>query len=232
MGDWQPLMARDGHTFNAWLAAPPSKPRSAVVILQEIFGVTEHIRAVTDRYAAAGYVAIAPSLYDRIGSRISTGYSPEDLQRARGYMLQVKREDALRDIASSINVVRHAGRVALIGYCWGGTLAWIGARTLPIHAAVGYYVSRIGEHLDGVPNCPMMFHFGEHDANIPLADVDKARALFPQGQFHIYPAGHGFNCEARSSYDAASATLAWQRTQQFLAEHLRGAPAVTHADED
>jgi carboxymethylenebutenolidase len=135
-------------------------------------------------------------------------------------MLQVKRDDALKDIAASINVVRHAGRVALIGYCWGGTLAWVGARTLPVSAAVSYYASRIGENLDGVPACPMMLHFGEHDAHIPLSDVDKARALFPQGTFHIYAAGHGFNCSQRASYDAPSAELAWQRTQAFLQEQL------------
>jgi carboxymethylenebutenolidase len=213
-------MARDGHTFMAWLAAPPGKPRGAVVVLQEIFGVNEHIRGVADQYAAAGFVAIAPSLYDRIGSRISTGYSAAEITQARGYMLQVKREDALKDISAAVNVVRHAGKVALVGYCWGGTLAWVGARTLPVSAAVGYYVSRIGENLDAVPNCPMIFHFGERDANIPLSDVERARVLFPGGEFHLYPAEHGFNCEARANYDAVSAALAWQRTQDFLARHV------------
>jgi carboxymethylenebutenolidase len=110
--------------------------------------------------------------------------------------------------------------VALVGFCWGGTLAWIGARTLPIRAAVTYYASRIGEHLDGVPAVPTLLHFGERDANIPLADVEKARALYPQGQFHLYPAGHGFSCSARASYDAASAALAWQRTLDFLRGQL------------
>jgi carboxymethylenebutenolidase len=220
MGAWETLMARDGHEFHAWLAAPPGKPRGAIVVVQEIFGLNAHIRAVADQYAAAGFVAIAPSLYDRIGSRVETGYSPEDVVRARGYMLQVKREDAFKDLGACINVVRHAGRVGMVGYCWGGTLTWVGARTLPLHAAVGYYVSRIGENLDGTPKCPMIFHFGERDANIPMADVDKARALFPSGEFHIYPAEHGFNCEARSNYHAPSAQLAWQRTQDFLARHV------------
>ena len=218
MGDWQTLMARDGHTFNAYLAAPEGHAHGAVVILQEIFGLNEHIRSIVDQYAAAGFVAIAPALYDRIGRNITTGYSAADVERARGYMLQVRRDDALRDIAAAINVVKHAGRVALIGYCWGGTLAWVGARTLPVQAAVGYYASRIGENLDGVPAVPMMLHFGEHDAGIPLADVEKARALFPQGIFHIYPAGHGFNCNMRPSYDAACAQLAFERTLEFLRE--------------
>jgi carboxymethylenebutenolidase len=220
MGNWQTLMARDGHTFNAYLAGPEGHARGAVVILQEIFGVNEHIRKVVDQYAAEGYLAIAPSLYDRIGRDITTGYSPEDVQRARGYVVQVKRADALADIAAAINVVKHAGRVALVGYCWGGTLAWVGARSLPVRAAVGYYVSRIGENLDGTPVVPMMLHFGERDANIPLADVEKAREIFPQGIFHLYPAGHGFNCDMRASYDAACAQLAFQRTLAFLHEQL------------
>jgi carboxymethylenebutenolidase len=220
MGAWEPLMARDGHEFKAYLAAPPAKARGAVVILQEIFGVNEHICAVVDQYAAAGFVAIAPALFDRIGNNITTGYTASDVERARGYMLQVKREDALRDIAAAVNVVRHAGRVALIGYCWGGTLAWVGARTLPVAAAVGYYVSRIGENLDATPACPMLLHFGEQDQNIPLSDVERARALFPSGVFHIYPADHGFNCNARSQYHEPSARLAWQRTQDFLTQYV------------
>jgi len=220
VGEWQTMMARDGHTFNAWLSAPKGAPRGAVVVLQEIFGVNAHIREVTDQFAAAGYLAIAPALFDRVGHNIELGYTAEELPRARGTMLQVKTADALKDIAASVNVVKHAGRVALVGFCWGGTLAWIGARTLPIRAAVTYYASRIGEHLDGVPAIPTLLHFGERDANIPLADVEKARALYPQGQFHLYPAGHGFNCSARVSYDAASAALAWQRTLDFLRGQL------------
>ena len=149
MGEWQTLMARDGHTFNAWLSPPAGAPRGAVVVLQEIFGANAHIRDVADRFAAAGYLAIAPALFDRVGRNIEFGYGPDDIQRARGTRMQVKDADALKDIAASINVVKHAGRVALVGFCWGGTLAWIGARTLPIRAAVGYYVSRIGDHLDG-----------------------------------------------------------------------------------
>jgi carboxymethylenebutenolidase len=220
MGAWEPLMARDGHEFSAYLAAPAGRARGAVIILQEIFGVNDHICSVVDQYAQAGFVAIAPALYDRIGRNITTGYSPTDVERARGYMLQVKREDALRDIAAACSVVRHAGKVALVGYCWGGTLAWVGGRQLPVAAAVGYYVSRIGENLDAVPACPMLLHFGERDKNIPLSDVEKARGLFAGGSFYIYPADHGFNCSARASYDEASAKLAWQRSQDFLAQHV------------
>ena len=220
MGDWDPFMARDGHNFQAYLAAPAGKPRGAVVIVQEIFGLNAHIQSLVDRYAAAGFVAIAPSLFDRVGRNLTAEYSPEGVTIGRGYVTQLKRVDVLADLAASINVVRHAGRVALIGFCWGGTMTWIGARTLPIACAVGYYVSRIGENLDGVPAVPMMFHFGERDIHIPLSDVEKARQLFPRGIFHIYPADHGFNCDERASYDAPSAALAWERTQEFLAQNV------------
>ncbi|MFT3906972.1 MAG: dienelactone hydrolase family protein [Steroidobacteraceae bacterium] len=219
-GQWETLMARDGHQFAAYLVKPSGTPRGAVVVLQEIFGVNVHIRAVTEQYAAAGYLAIAPALFDRVGRNIELGYGPETFQQARGYAMQVKREDALADIAAAVNVVKHAGRVALVGFCWGGQLAWIAARTLPIQAAVAYYASRIGEHLDGVPAVPMLLHFGAQDDSIPLADVEKTRLLFPRGEFHIYPARHGFNCNLRPVYDAPSSALAWQRTQEFLHRQL------------
>lgn len=220
MGEWEPFMARDGHNFQAYLAPPAGRPRGAVVIVQEIFGVNAHIQSLVDRYAAAGFVAIAPALFDRVGKNLTADYSPEGFAIGRGYAAQLKRQDVLADLAAAINVVRHAGRVALIGFCWGGTMTWVGARTLPIACAVGYYVSRIGENLDDVPAVPMMLHFGARDSNIPLSDVDKTRQRFPRGIFHIYPADHGFNCDARANYDAPSAMLAWERTQEFLAQNV------------
>lgn len=217
---WETLMARDGHEFAAYLANPTGRPRGAVVVLQEIFGVNAHIRSVAERFAAAGFLAIAPALYDRVGRNIELGYTPQELPQAMGYRQQVSNSAALLDISAAVNVVRHAGKVALAGFCWGGQLAWIGARTLPVAAAVTYYASRIGENLDGVPACPTLLHFGSEDASIPLAEVEKARALYRQGIFHIYPAGHGFNCDARAAYNAECAALAWQRTLDFLHQQL------------
>jgi carboxymethylenebutenolidase len=217
---WETLMARDGHQFAAYLANPVGPPRGAVVILQEIFGVNAHIRSVADRYAAAGYLAIAPALFDRVGRNIELGYEEKDKAQATGYRKQVSNDKALLDISAAVNVVKHAGKVALVGFCWGGQLAWVAARTLPVSCAVSYYASRIGEVLDAVPAVPMLLHFGAQDESIPLADVEKARAAFRQGTFHIYPAGHGFNCDARASFDAASSALAWQRTLDFLHQHV------------
>jgi len=220
MSEFTTLMARDGHEFNAWLAAPSGPTRGAVVIAQEIFGVNRHIRAVADDYAAQGYVTIAPCLFDRIRRGIELGYGEAEVQQGRGYRLQIPKEKTLLDLSASINVIKHAGRVAAIGYCWGGTLAYLAACDLPVFCAVSYYGGQIKDHLDKSPRRPVMYHFGEKDPYIPLGDVDKIRAADPNGVFHVYPADHGFNCDERGSYDAASAALARERTLQFLTAQM------------
>jgi len=220
MGEFTTLMARDGHEFNAWLAAPSGPSRGALVVAQEIFGVNRHIRAVADSYAAEGYLAIAPCLFDRIRRGIELGYSEADVQQGRGYRLQLPKEKTLLDLSACINVVKHSGRVSFLGYCWGGTLAYIAACELPVFCAVSYYGGQIKEHLDKSPKRPVLYHFGERDPHIPMSDVDKIRAADPNGVFHLYPADHGFNCDERATYDAPSATLARQRTLQFLAAQM------------
>ena len=220
MGEFTTLMARDGHEFNAWLAAPSGAPRGALVLAQEIFGVNRHIRAVADSYAAEGYVTIAPCLFDRVRRGIELGYSEADVQQGRGYRLQIPREKTLLDLSACINVVRHSGRVSILGYCWGGSLAYIAACELPVFCAISYYGGQIKDHLGKSPKRPVMYHFGEKDPHIPLSDVEKIRAADPNGIFHLYPADHGFNCDERATYDAPSATLARQRTLQFLAAQM------------
>jgi carboxymethylenebutenolidase len=227
VGEFTTLMARDGHEFNAWLAAPAhsrdkAAVRGAVLILQEIFGVNRHIRRVADDYAADGYVAIAPCLFDRIRRGIELGYSDQEVQEGRGYRMQIPKEKTLLDMTASINVVRHAGRVAAVGYCWGGTLAYLAACELPVSCAVSYYGGQIAQHLGKSPRRPVMYHFGERDPYIPPDDIEKIRAADPNGVFHLYPADHGFNCEDRGSYDADSARLARERSRSFLAEKLEG----------
>jgi carboxymethylenebutenolidase len=221
MGDFTTLMARDGHEFNAWLAAPSGGARGAVVIGQEIFGVNPHIRGVADAYAAAGYVTIAPCLFDRIRRGIELGYTEKETQEGRGYRLQIPKEKTLLDLAACINVIRHAGRVAMIGYCWGGTLAYLAACELPVSCAVSYYGGQIAkEHLGKSPRRPVMYHFGEKDPYIPPSDIEKIRAADPTGIIHTYPADHGFNCDARAAWDPASAQLALERTLAFLVAQL------------
>jgi carboxymethylenebutenolidase len=220
MGEFTTLMARDGHEFNAWLTAPSQPARGAVVIAQEIFGVNRHIRAVADGFAAEGYVTIAPCLFDRIRRGIELGYSEAEVQQGRGYRLQIPKEKTVLDLTACINVIKHSGRVSMIGYCWGGTLAYIAACELPVFCAVSYYGGQIKDHLEKSPRRPVMYHFGEKDPHIPLSDVETIRAADPNGIFHLYPADHGFNCDERSTYDAASAALARERTLQFLTAQM------------
>jgi carboxymethylenebutenolidase len=223
MSEFITLMARDGHEFSAWLAAPTGKPRGAVVVIQEIFGVNAHIRAVADSYAAEGYVAIAPAVFDRIRKGIELGYTPDTMKEGFGYAQQLQQEKTLLDIGASIAVVKHAGRVAAVGFCWGGKMAYVSACELPIACAVAYYGGRIVAELGKTPKCPVLYHFGGKDTHIPPSDIDQIRAVDRRGTFFIYPdADHGFNCDMRASFNADAAQLARQRTLAFLAQHLRG----------
>ena len=221
MSEYTTLMARDGHEFNAWLAAPTGPPRGAVVVGQEIFGVNRHIRSVADGFAADGYVTIAPCLFDRVRRGIELGYSEKEKQEGRGTRLRIPKEKTLLDLTACINVVRHSGRVAVVGYCWGGTLAYLAACELPVACAVSYYGGQIvREYLDKHPKRPVMYHFGELDPHIPLSDIEKIRAADPNGVFHLYPADHGFNCDERTEYAPQSAALARERTLAFLVAQL------------
>jgi carboxymethylenebutenolidase len=220
MGEFTTLMARDGHEFQAWLCAPQGPPRGAVIIVQEIFGVNGHIRSVADEYARQGFLTIAPALFDRVRRGVQLGYSADEIQEGYGYRLQVSDEQALKDLSAALAVVRHAGRTAVVGYCWGGLCAYLAARELPVACGISYYGGRIVQHLDKVPSKPFMYHFGERDTHIPLAEVEQIRAAHPAAAFHLYPAGHGFNCSERPDYDAASAALALQRSLDFLGAQL------------
>jgi carboxymethylenebutenolidase len=230
MGEFTRLMARDGHEFDAWLAPPPGTPRGAVLVLQEIFGVNAHIRAVTDGFAAAGYVAIAPCLFDRVKSGVELGYTAEDLQLGRGYVLQLKEDGVLRDMQACVNVVKHAGAVGVVGYCWGGSLAYLAACELPVACAVSYYGTRTVQMLERRPRVPVLYHFGTQDKSIPPENIEKIRAADPGGEFHVYDADHGFNCDHRAAFNPAAAQLARERTLAFFARYLV-APAATSNDD-
>jgi carboxymethylenebutenolidase len=220
MSEFTTLMARDGHEFRAWLAPPPARPRGAIVVVQEIFGVNGHIRAVADGYAKEGFVAIAPCLFDRVRRGIELGYSAAEMQEGRGYVTQLKQEQVLADVAAAVAVVKNSGRVGVVGYCWGGKIAYVASCNLSIACAVVYYGGSITNELNKHPKCPVMYHFGERDKHIPASDIDKIKAADPKGQFFMYPADHGFNCDQRESYDAASAKLARERSLAFFAKHV------------
>jgi carboxymethylenebutenolidase len=217
------LRATDGFELSAYVAAPSGAPKGGLVVIQEIFGVNGHIRRVADGYAADGYLAIAPALFDRIEPGVEIGYTPPDIERGRDLKGRSSTENALADIEAARKHVASAGKVGVVGYCWGGFLAWVSATRLSgLSAAVSYYGGGIGTVAEEKPRCPVLMHFGEKDHAIPLTDVDKVRAAHPSGvEIHVYPSGHGFNCDERGSYDPESARVARERSVRFLGEHLR-----------
>jgi carboxymethylenebutenolidase len=227
MGQYTTIMARDGHEFQAWLAAARARPRGALLVIQEIFGVNAHIRALTDGFAAEGYTAIAPCLFDRVRRGIELGYNPADMQEGSGYVKQLDPENTLRDLAAALAVVRHSGRAGSVGYCWGGTLSYLVACRLSVACAVVYY-GKVAGHLDEKPRCPVMYHYGSEDQSIPLADVEKVRAAArADAAVHVYAgAGHGFNCDQRASFDPQAAALARTRTLEFFARYVAGAASA------
>lgn len=210
------LEAVDGNTPDAYEVHPGGAVAS-IVIVQEIFGVNAHIRSVVDRYASFGYRAIAPALFDRVERGVELGYDAEGIEAGRRMAMAVRWDPAMADVAAAVARVAETGPVAVIGYCFGGSLAWLAANELPIAAAVGYYGGQIHDLLDRAPNAPTMLHYGALDQAIPLDRVDLVRSHHPLVPVHVYEgAGHGFGCDARSSYHALSAAIALGRTLEFL----------------
>jgi carboxymethylenebutenolidase len=217
MGQNIELSAGDGQRLDAYMSSPAT-PRGGIVVIQEIFGVTRHIRAVADQYAAAGFMAIAPALFDRVERNVDVPYT--DMARGYGYMQQLKNEQVMLDVQAAINRLSLAGKVGVVGYCWGGTMAYLAAARLKVAAAVAYYGGGIDKYTAEKPRCPIMFHYGERDAHIPLSAVEKIKAEVPDGIFHLYAADHGFNCTDRASFEPASAKLALQRSLEFFHSHV------------
>lgn len=222
MGQMITLKAEDGHSFGAYRAVPAGEPKAGLVVIQEIFGVNSHIKKVTDGFAADGYVALAPAIFDRAERGFESGYAPEDIDRGRAIRGKIDIMDMIKDIRAAVASLKGEGlKVCVVGYCLGGTLAWLAATRIDgVACSVSYYGGGVAETASEKPRCPVLFHFGETDQSIPPDHHAKIRAAHPEIPMHIYPAGHGFNCDARGSYDAASATLARTRTMEFLAKHL------------
>ena len=190
-------------------------------MLQEIFGVNPHIRRVADGFAAEGYLAIAPALFDRAKPGVELGYNPDGMQAGRGYVGQIEPAKTMLDVKAAVKAASEGGKVAIVGYCWGGSLAYAAACSLDgLAAAVGYYGGTIAKSLDRRPQVPTILHFGEKDAHIPMSDVEAIKAALPDLPVYTYNADHGFNCDARGSYDKPSAALALERTLAFLDKHL------------
>jgi carboxymethylenebutenolidase len=212
------LKAVDGHRLSACRVEPAGKARGGIVIVQEIFGVNRHIRAVAEQYAAAGYLALAPALFDRIERDVDVPYT--DLARGSAIRQRLKTEQTLLDLKAAIDAVAPAGKVGMVGYCWGGTMTYVASCHLALAAGVVYYGGALPKVLDRTPKCPVMFHFGERDTHIPAADVEQVKKAYPLGHYYMYPADHGFNCTERPAYEPASAKLALDRSLDFLHRHV------------
>ena len=216
------LRAADGQELGAYVAWPEGQPIAGLVVIQEIFGVNAHIRSVTDGYARDGFLAVAPALFDRIERGVDLGYEGTDAVKARSFLPRLNMEKAVWDVEAAVHyAARSSGKkVGAIGYCWGGSLAWLAATRLPVSAAVGYYGGRIAAYAHEQPKAPVMLHFGTQDAHIPKQDVDQVKAAHPEIEVFWYDAGHGFNCDARASYNAEAAQLARERSLAFLKKNL------------
>jgi carboxymethylenebutenolidase len=211
--------AEDGHRFAAYACGVQAPDTPGVVILQEIFGVTGHIRALVERYAGYGFRVVAPALFERLERGVELGY--DEVERGRALAGRLALPDAVKDIGAAMEAVQTGAGVAVVGYCYGGALAYLAACELPISAAVGYYGTRTLELLERRAACPLMLHFGALDASLPPPAVQRIHAANPEARVHVYPgAGHGFNCPERDAYHAESAAQAERRTLEFIRRYV------------
>jgi carboxymethylenebutenolidase len=215
------LAAADGHKLSAYCSFPSQKAKGAIVVVQEIFGVNAHIRSIADRFAALGYAAIAPAIFDRILPGFESGYSQPEVERARSYYGKVPMDEMLLDTRAALEAVGQHGRIGVVGFCLGGSIAFHAALKLSgVAAAVGYYGGMIAEHAQQKPKAPVQLHFGEKDPTIPMSDVEKIKRERQDVEVYIYDAGHAFNRDGTPNYDEKSAALAWSRTTAFMAKYL------------
>jgi len=215
------LTASDNFQLGAYRADPSAAPKGAVVVIQEIFGVNSHIKSVADGYAADGYVAIAPALFDRVQRNVELGYSPDDIAKGREIRGKVTNDMAVKDAQAAINEAAKAGKVGMVGYCWGGLVTWLCAgKASGLVCAAPYYGGGILDNQNLEPKVPVIGHFGDKDAHIPVDGVRKLAQKYRQHQIFIYEADHGFNCDHRGSYNAPASKLARERTLAFFRKHV------------
>ncbi len=221
LGEILTITASDGHKLDTYLAQPNGSPKGGIVLIQEIFGVNSHMRSVADMFSAEGYLVCCPALFDRIERNIELGYSDTNVVTGRKYKKFCGNTEPLKDIEAALNVVQSAGKIGVVGYCWGGALSWLSAcKVNGFSAASSYYGAGIGELLNAEPECPVIFHFGEEDSAIPMREVQKVKDAHPECPIYLYPAGHGFNCDQRASYHQASSNIALERTLNHLERNL------------
>ena len=222
MGDTLQIGSGGMQCIGAYHARPPGTTRGGIVVVQEIFGVNSHIRSLVDGFAAEGYEAIAPALFDHLETGVELDYDAAGIARGRALVDELGVARAVADVGSAALAIESAGRIGVVGYCWGGSIALLAAIRLGL-PAVSYYGARNTAWLDQPPRAPVQFHFGEFDRSIPPEAVQRHRDAIADAEIHVYPAGHGFNCDRRADYHAPSARLARERTLDFFGRHL-GSP--------
>ena len=221
MGNTKEIVASDGHKLNAYMAKPATSPIAGLVVIQEIFGVNDHIREITDSFAKEGFLAIAPALFDRIERGVELGYGPEDRDIGITMRNKINWDESIHDTIAARNAVAEAGKVGIVGYCYGGTVAWLGACSGAFNAASGYYGGAIHENLDADATCPVELHFGSEDQGIPMENITLIRKTKPDIAIYVYNgAGHGFMCDQRASFEPNSSKMANERTLEFFNHNL------------
>ncbi len=223
MPDFIKINSSGMQCIGAFRAQPAGPARGGIVVIQEIFGVNAHIRDVVERFAEAGYVAIAPAFFDHVESNVELDYDAAGIARGRALVGELDIDQIMADVGSAADSIRSAGKIGVVGYCWGGTIAMLAASRLGL-PAVSYYGARNVAWLHETFSAPLQFHFGARDSSIPPAAIERHRECLPDAEIHVYPAAHGFNCDRRKDFDAASAALARERTLAFFARHLGALP--------
>ena len=222
MGEKRTIQSADGTTIGAWQAKPGGTTKAGMVVIQEIFGVNNHIRNVTDRFAEDGYLALAPAMFDRRKPGVELGYTQDGIAQGREIAMSLTPTEIMADVAGAIKALRglDCAKVGIVGFCFGGTVAWRAAAGADVDAAVGYYGGGVYGARDLKPRVPTALHFGDKDAHIPMDQVRAVADMHPEVEVHVYAADHGFHCDERGSYDAAAARLAYARTLDFFSKHL------------
>jgi len=223
MGERFKLTAADGFELNAYRARPEGKPRGGVVLIQEVWGLSNWIRAVADRWASHGYLVVAPAMFDRVEYGYeSNDYTPEQFQIIGGLMKQFSMETAVLDVEAAIKSASEAGKVGITGYCFGGRVSWIAASKLGgLSAASGYYGGGVPNYIDLTPKVPIEMHFGDKDQGIPLEQVEQLKARHAEADIYVYDGDHGFcNADRPTHFNEASCSKAYGRSLEFFSKHV------------
>ncbi|MDA0368072.1 MAG: dienelactone hydrolase family protein [Proteobacteria bacterium] len=222
MGENIKLKAEDGFELDAYLALPSGTPKGGVIVIQEIFGVNSHIRDDADKFAKAGYAALAPAMFDRAQKGVDLGYDAEGIEAGRGLMTKIDWANVEKDLRAASGALKKYGKIGVVGYCWGGSVAWVSTiRDCGVDCASGYYGGRIIDFIGETPKVPIILHFGDKDHGIPIENVEKIKAAHPDVPVYRYAeADHGFHCDQRASYHAESDAISTKRTMEFFAKNI------------